>query len=61
MTDFFVGIGFVLVIEGLLWAAFPHMAMRFLQIASETPEQQLRTSGIIALALGVLIIWFVRG
>jgi len=61
MNDLIVGFGMVLVIEGLLWAAFPHMAMRFLQIASQTPEQQLRTSGIIALAIGVLIIWLIRG
>jgi uncharacterized protein YjeT (DUF2065 family) len=61
MTDFVVAIGLVLVIEGLLWAAFPRLGMKFLEAAAGTPEQSLRTIGAVAVALGVIIVWFVRG
>jgi uncharacterized protein YjeT (DUF2065 family) len=32
-----------------------------LQTASEMPEQALRLSGALAIALGVLVVWLVRG
>ena len=38
MNDLIVGFGLVLVIEGLLWALAPHLAMRFLEGASATPK-----------------------
>ena len=38
MNDLVVGFGLVLVIEGLLWALAPHLAIRFLEGASATPE-----------------------
>ncbi|WP_088348037.1 MULTISPECIES: DUF2065 domain-containing protein [Rhodomicrobium] len=60
MNDFLVGLGLVLVIEGLLWALAPGLAFRLLEIAATTPEQRLRTGGAIAVAAGVLLIWLVR-
>ena len=61
MGDILVGIGLVLVIEGLLWAAFPWLAIKMLAAAVETPEQSLRAAGTIAIAFGVIIVWVVRG
>lgn len=61
MSDLVVAVGLVLVIEGLLWAAAPGFGMRLLAIAAETPERQLRLSGSVAVALGMLIVWLVRG
>jgi len=61
MTDLIVGIGLVFVIEGLLWALFPHLATRMLEAAAQTPENALRFGGFIAVVLGVVIVWFVRG
>lgn len=60
MTDFIVAIGLVLVIEGLLWAAFPGYALQLLEAAAKTPESSLRTAGAVAVAIGVLIVWLVR-
>ncbi|MEE9586971.1 MAG: DUF2065 domain-containing protein [Hyphomicrobiaceae bacterium] len=60
MTDFIVAIGLVLVIEGLLWAAFPHYALRMLEAAAEAPESNLRIAGAVAVAVGVFIVWLVR-
>lgn len=61
MNDLIVGIGLVLVIEGLLWAVAPEFGRRMLEVASEMPESSLRTTGAVAVAIGVLIVWFVRG
>jgi len=61
MNDFFVGIGLVLVIEGLLWALAPRFAFRLLQAAADTPEQALRLAGALAVAVGVLFVWAARG
>lgn len=60
MNDFLVGVGLVLVLEGLLWALAPGLAARLLELAATTPEQQLRTGGAAAVAVGVLLVWMVR-
>lgn len=61
MQDLLVAVGLVLVIEGLLWALAPTFGRRMLEIASEMPESSLRTSGAVAVAIGVLIVWLVKG
>lgn len=61
MSDFVVGIGLVLVIEGLLWGLAPQLAFRLLQAAITTPEERLRIGGAIAVAFGVLLVWLARG
>lgn len=61
MSDLAVGIGLVLVIEGLLWALAPGFGRRMLDIASVMSESSLRITGACAVALGVLIVWLVRG
>jgi len=61
MNDLLVALGLVLVIEGLLWALIPHLALRLLQLAAGTPEQQLRVAGWVAVAAGVGIVWLARG
>ncbi len=60
MRDLFVGIGLVLVIEGLLYALFPDGVRRMAKMAGQIPDQALRTGGVVALALGVLIVWLSR-
>ena len=61
MSDLIVGLGLVLVVEGLLWAAFPSAGRRMLEVASQTPEPSLRIGGAVALLLGVAVVWLVRG
>ena len=39
MSDLIVGVGLVLVIEGLLWALAPQLATRLLAAAAATPER----------------------
>ena len=61
MSDLVVGLGLVLVIEGLLWAMFPQFARQALELASAAREQTLRAGGAVAVALGVLVVWIIRG
>lgn len=61
MSDLVAALGLVLVIEGLVWAAFPSLMTRILQTVAETPEPAMRLFGVASIALGVLIVWLVRG
>jgi uncharacterized protein len=61
MSDLIVAIGLVLVLEGLMYAVFPGSLKRMMSMALNLPDDVLRRSGIAALALGVVIVWLVRG
>ena len=61
MNDLIVGFGLALVIEGLLWAAFPNLGAQLLRMASEASEQSVRFTGAFAIAAGVAIVWSIRG
>lgn len=61
MSDFLTGIAFFLIIEGLVYALAPSVLKRMAEMLPQIPESQLRTSGLIAVALGVLMVWFIRG
>ena len=61
MLDFVVALGLVFVIEGLLFAAFPGMTKRAIAHVLETPESLLRTVGIVSAAIGLALIWLMRG
>jgi len=61
MTDLAVGFGLVLVFEGLLWALAPATALRMLELVAKMPLAQIKISGVVAVAAGVLIVWLARG
>jgi uncharacterized protein YjeT (DUF2065 family) len=61
MIDFFATLGLVFVIEGLLFAAFPGAARRAVANMMTAPDQVLRVVGLISAALGLAVIWLVRG
>jgi uncharacterized protein YjeT (DUF2065 family) len=61
MADFAAALGLVLVIEGLVFAAFPGPTRRAMALMMEAPDGSLRTAGIVSAVLGVLIVWLVRG
>jgi uncharacterized protein YjeT (DUF2065 family) len=61
MNDLAVGFGLVLVIEGLIWALAPALGIRLLETAASSPPQALRLSGLAAVAIGVVVVWLVRG
>jgi len=61
MTDFIAALGLVLVIEGLVFAAFPAASKRAMALMLETAESQLRAVGVGSAVLGVLVVWLARG
>ncbi|KAB2938730.1 MAG: DUF2065 domain-containing protein [Hyphomicrobium sp.] len=61
MSDLVVGIGLVLVIEGLLWALVPHLATRLLEAAASVPQNSLRIAGWSSVLVGLVLVWLIRG
>lgn len=61
MVDLLSALGLAIALEGILYAAFPGPMRRALMSLTEIPDQSLRMGGLAALALGVLVVWFVRG
>jgi uncharacterized protein YjeT (DUF2065 family) len=61
VSDFLAAIGLVLVIEGLVYGGFPHLARRLGAEVQTIPENLLRIGGLAAIAIGVFIVWLVRG
>lgn len=53
--------GLVLVVEGLIYGGFPHLAKRLATEVLGMPENALRVAGLTAIAAGVGIVWLVRG
>lgn len=61
MSDFLVALGLVFAIEGLLFAALPGMTKRAMTQVLEAPEGVLRLVGVVSAAIGIALIWLVRG
>ena len=61
MSDIAVAIGLVLVIEGLLWALAPGFALKMLESASRTPVGEIKIAGWVAVGIGLVVVWLVRG
>jgi uncharacterized protein YjeT (DUF2065 family) len=59
--DFLTAIGLVLVIEGVVYGGFPGLARRLAGEVLSMPENVLRIAGLVAAALGVGIVWLMRG
>jgi len=56
-----LGLGLVLVFEGLILALMPNRLEELVQMISELPLETRRTAGLAAVAIGVVLIWFVHG
>jgi len=61
MTDLVVGIGLVLVIEGLAYAIAPALMKSVMAQMQDAPEQTLRVIGVLSITVGVFVVWLVRG
>ncbi|MDQ7001180.1 MAG: DUF2065 family protein [Ghiorsea sp.] len=60
MNDFWAALGLVLVLEGVLYALFPQAMKNMLQNIGKIPMSSLRLMGIFSLAVGWMIVWWVR-
>ena len=56
-----LGLGLVLVFEGLILALLPNRLEELVQMISELPLETRRTAGLAAVAIGVVLIWLVQG
>ncbi len=61
MRDFLTALALVLVIEGVLWAAFPDAMKRAAERALTMDSGQLRYAGLVVAAAGVVMVWLIRG
>jgi uncharacterized protein YjeT (DUF2065 family) len=61
MGDLVAALGLVLVLEGLIYGAFPAFAKRLAAEVLAIPESALRIGGIAAMAVGVVVVWLIRG
>jgi uncharacterized protein YjeT (DUF2065 family) len=61
VQDFVAAIGLVLVIEGLVYGGFPGLARKLATEVLSMPENALRIGGLAEIALGVVLVWLVRG
>ncbi len=60
MSEIATALGLVLVIEGLLYAVAPGGLRRMMSMAQSMSDDQMRTGGMIAIAIGVAIVWVGR-
>jgi uncharacterized protein len=60
MRDLWTALALVLVIEGILYALFPEGMKRVAARAMTVPPQALRGAGLVAAAIGVVIVWLLR-
>jgi len=60
MSDFLAALGLFFALEGIVLAAFPGGAKRYMAAVLNMPDTPLRVAGIVSAAVGVLIVWLVR-
>ena len=60
MKDLFTALALVLVIEGVLYALFPSKMQYLISKMTEVQDTSLRTSGILAILVGVACVWVIR-
>ena len=60
MTELFIAIGIVFVIEGALYALFPASMKNVMKIALEQSDSALRLIGLVALFIGLVIIYLMK-
>lgn len=60
MSWVFLALGLVLAVEGLVLALAPRRIEDALRVIASLPVDRRRMIGLVALALGVLILWLVQ-
>ena len=55
-----LGLGLVLVFEGLVFALAPSRLEELVRIIAEMPLETRRALGLAAVAIGVILVWIAR-
>lgn len=61
MSHVVLALGLVLVLEGILYAVAPDQLKRLMAGLQEAPADTLRTGGLLAVGVGLLVVWVARG
>jgi uncharacterized protein YjeT (DUF2065 family) len=61
MTDFLAALALAIMLEGLVYAAFPEQMKRMLKSVTATPSGGLRIAGLLMAGMGLLALWMIRG
>ncbi len=61
MNDLLFGLGMVAIVEGLILALAPGRLGQLLATLETLGPDRLRQAGLLAISLGVLLVWVVRG
>jgi uncharacterized protein YjeT (DUF2065 family) len=56
-----LGLGLVLVFEGLVLALLPNRLEELIRMLDEIPLETRRMMGLGAVAIGVFLVWLTRG
>jgi len=60
-SDLATALGLVLVIEGIVLALMPDALKRMAAQILAQPARTLRAVGLLSAALGLVVVWLVRG
>lgn len=61
MIDFAAAFGLMLVIEGLVYAAFGGQMQRWIGRLLALPVSTIRAIGLVTAGIGLVLLWLVRG
>jgi uncharacterized protein YjeT (DUF2065 family) len=61
IAELLLALGLVFVIEGLLYALVPARLRAMMAAMQNLSDDQMRIGGVIAMAIGVAVVWLVRG
>ncbi len=56
----FLALGLVLIVEGLAYALAPSLVEQLLELLRTFPEAMRRNIGILAMLLGVILVWIAK-
>ena len=56
-----LGLGLVLVFEGLVFALAPSRLEELVKLIAEMPIETRRTIGLGAMAIGLVLVWLAQG
>jgi uncharacterized protein YjeT (DUF2065 family) len=60
VTDFLAALGLAVMIEGLLYAAFPEQMKKWLAQLNTQPVNRIRGVALACAAVGLILLWMVR-
>jgi uncharacterized protein YjeT (DUF2065 family) len=61
VTEFLSAIALAIVIEGLIYAAFPEQMKRMLASVQSLPASTIRAVALACAAAGLVLLWGIRG